>query len=226
MEMHVEEHLAAHHTAISDREETLRQSAIGRLIVAVAKHRFARAGYSGTSLDDIRRAANLSWEDFRVHFDSKEALLEAVLHQGWKTLGPRLADIAFGSQNGRLGMLALLALMVHMLLEDEDWMRLVLFEGRSPDPDGGEIRFSDGYEKYLHRCTELVVRGQKDGSFRAEYHPEVVCSMLVGAMEGILRDRLMAEQRSSLTPYSGTYLMSAFDALVSSFSQDARRTNC
>jgi len=207
--------LQAPRTIESDREDTLRLLAVRRRIVAVAKHKISRLGYNGISLDDVRHASDLSWEEFRVHFESKETLLEAVLQEGWKALAPRLADIAFSSTNGRVGMLALLALMVNVLQEDEDWIRLVLFEGRYPDPDSGEIRVSTGYDKFLYLCTELVVRGQKDGSFREEYHPEVVGSMLVGAIEGILRDRLRAEQKSSITPYSGTYLMSAFDCLAS-----------
>ena len=206
----------------SIQESTQRQLAIRRLIVAVAKHKFARVGYEGASLDDIRHAADVTWEDLLAHFESKATLLKAVLHEGWKNLGPRLADIAFSSENARLSMLALLGLMSNVLQQDEDWMRLMLFEGRSPDPESGEICVSDGYGKFLHLCTELVVRGQKEGTFRTEYHPEVVSSMLVGAIEGIMRDRLRAEQRSGFTPYSGTYLMAVFDALVSYLGPEAR----
>lgn len=199
----------------SDRADTLRLLAIRRRILSVAKHKFARVGYEGTSLADVQRAADLSPHDFQLHFEHKDALLDAVLDEGWKALAPRLAEIAFGSHKARVGMLALLALFANLLQEDEDWVRLVLFEGRHPDPESGEMRVSPGYRKFLHLCTELVQQGQKDGSFRPEYHPRVVASLLVGAIEGVMRDRLIAEQESGCTPYSGTYLMSAFDGLVS-----------
>ena len=199
----------------SPREDSVRRLAIRRRVLAVAKHKFARLGYAGVTSADLVRAADVSWEEFEVHFDDKDQVLEAVLDQGWKALAPRLAEIAFGTPSARAGMLALLALVAKILQEDEDWIRLMLFEGRRPDPDSGEMWVSNGYRKFQHICTELVMRGQKEGVFRPEYHPRVAASLLVGAIEGIMRDRLMAEQQDAITPYSGTYLMSAFDGLVS-----------
>lgn len=200
---------------LSDREDVVRTLAVRRLILTVAKHRFARRGYAGTSLDDVRHGANLSWDEFRTHFESKRGVLEAVLQDGWKNIGRPLAEIAFGSPSGRAGLSALLILMSNVLRDDEDWIRIFLFEGRTPDPESGEIQLSHGYQKFRHLCTELVLRGQKDGSLRKDYHPEVVTSILLGAIEGVLRDRLVAEQSSGITPYSGAHLTSAFEGLVS-----------
>jgi AcrR family transcriptional regulator len=202
-----------------DREQigrNIRDASIRRRILVVAKHRFARFGFEETSLDDIARSSDISETELRVHFDNKRSILAASLNEGWEPLNQRLADIVRNSIRARDAMLSMLAFTANLLEQDEDFVRLFLFEGRRPDAESSEISLSYGYRRFMQTCAEIVIRGQKDGSFRPGLHPQVIASMLIGAIEGMVRDRLVAEQTNSITPYNGTYLMSAFDALVSS----------
>ena len=199
----------------ADREDTLRLLAVRRRILAVAKHKIARFGFEAVSLQDIAHSADVPWAEFRLHFEDKSAVMNAILDLGWRDLIPRLVEAAFNSISARNGLLSVLALMTNVMQKDEDLVRLMLLEGRRPDPEGGGLGLTPGYQRFMQICTDLVLRGQKDGSVKPNLHPQVIASMVVGALEGMLRDRLLVEQDDVVTPYTGTYLMSAFDVLVS-----------
>jgi AcrR family transcriptional regulator len=196
-------------------EAIVRQLAIRRRILAVSKQRFSRFSYEGVSIVDIARSADVTLKELSVHFEDKRPILLAILEEGWDSINPRLMDIVQTSVSAREGMLSMLALMMNILQKDEDLARLLLCEGRRPDPESSENGFSKGYRRFMQLCTDLVALGQKDGSFRPTYHPQVVASMMIGAVEGLMRDRLAAEQENSITPYTGTYLLPVFDAMVS-----------
>lgn len=198
----------------ADREDTLRLLAIRRRILAVAKHKFARFGYDAISLQDVAHSADVPWAEFRAHFEDKAMLLTAILDQGWRELVPRLTDAAFNAISARNGILGVLAVMTNMMQKDEDLVRIMLWEGRRPDPDTGELSLTSGYRRFMQICTDLVLRGQKDGSMKPNLHPRVIASMIAGTLDGMLRDRLIGEQDDTVTAYSGSYLMSAYDALV------------
>lgn len=53
-----------------------------RRIMDVAEAQFAQQGYDGTTLRQIAAAANIQEPGLYNHFDSKQALYEAILHRG------------------------------------------------------------------------------------------------------------------------------------------------
>lgn len=216
--MLLQEREAARESYFADQGEdiTLRRYEVRRRILMVARHRFARFGYELVSLEDIASSADLDWDDLPLFFRSKRALLDAILDEGWEDLLSRTESIAATSLTAYSTMLGMLALMCGILQKDEDLFRLMLLEGRRPDPDGGHFAFSSGYQRFMQVCRDLVLRGQRDGSFRSSFHPHVATSMVIGAFEGMLRDRLVAGQERDTTPYTGSYMMTALDALMSS----------
>ena len=199
-----------------DRDITIRRYAVCRRILTVAKQRLARYGYEQLTLRQVAQDVDLEWGDFVIYFRDKNSLLTAILDDAWEDMLPRMKETASTSITAHSALLGLFALITNTLHKDEDLARLLLFEGRRPNPAAGELGLSNGYRRFVQLCRELVARGQRDGSFRPTYHAEVAASMLVGAMEGMLRDRLIAGQERTTTPYNGTYLMQAFDALVTS----------
>lgn len=197
------------------RGMSARQADIHRDILSIAKHQFARFGYERTSLTDIARAIDLSPAELQLHFDDKLGLLTAVFDEGWTSINARLQDIVIASVNARQATLSVLAVMMNILERDEDFARLLLFESRRPNPETGGIMTSRGHRWFMRLCAELVVRGQKDGSFNKAYNPRIIVSILTGAMENLMRDRLLADNEGGTTPFTGAQLISAFDALVS-----------
>lgn len=196
------------------------QDSSRRRMLAVAKHKFARFGYAGVSLDDVAQGADLSLDQLQLHFFDKRALLMALLEESWESIDYRLEDIVLNALTSRDALFSLLALMMNVVQNDEDTARLLLSEGRHPDPESGEFGFSEGYRRFRHACMALVEHGQRQGRIRRDLHPQVITSMLIGAIEGLMRDRLAMGRESGVTPYNGACLMSSFDALIASLRPD------
>lgn len=184
-----------------------------RHLLAVGKHLFARFGYDATSLADIANQADAAATEL-LAVDNKLQLLTEILDAGWAEINTHLTDIGIESMSARRALLAILSVFSHTVDRDEDFARLLLFEGCHPHPDTGEIVVPDGYRRFIAFCTALAVRGQEDCSFSDALHPQVVTSVLVGAAEGLMRDRLIAQQDNGFNPYSESQLVSAFDTLT------------
>lgn len=185
-----------------------------RRLLMVAKHLFARFGYDNTGLADIANHADASANEL-LSVDSKLELLTEILNAGWAEINAHLTDIGIESMSARRAIMAILAVFSHTVDRDEDFARLLLFDGCHPHPDTGEIVIPEGYRRFVGFCAALAGRGQDDGSFNDTLHPRVITSVLVGAAEGLMRDRLIAQQDDGFNPYSESQLLSAFDALVS-----------
>lgn len=196
-------------------EEEHDRLVVRRTILSVAKRRFARFSYDGTSLSGIARGAGINTGELTRHFDSKLAVLLAVLDEGWASINPRLTDIVVTSVNAREAMLSMLSVMMRVLEKEEDLARLFLFEACRPNPETGEIVLSRGYRRFVELVTEVALRGQRDGSFKVGYQPKTIASVMIGAVENLMRDRLVAYQDRDLAPYSGNSVYSAFEAMIS-----------
>jgi AcrR family transcriptional regulator len=196
-------------------DEDKDRAVVRRTILAVAKRRFARFSYDGTSLSAIARGAGLNTGELLHHFDNRLAILLAVLDEGWASINPRLTDIVVTSVNAREAMLSMLGVMMRVLEREEDLARLLLFEARRSHPETGVILMSRGYRRFVELVTEVALRGQRDGSFKATHQPKVLASLMVGAVENLMRDRLVERQDRDAPPYSGVGVFSAFEAMIS-----------
>lgn len=187
-----------------------------RRIMQVAKRQFA-SGYDSVFLSDIAHEIGIQDAEFAAHFRTKLDLLVALFDEGWAQINPRLAQIAATSGDAREAMLSILTTTVHMLDKDRELARLLMFEGRRMDPETGRIRVSAGYRRFMALCAELAVRGQVDGSFKTALHPRVIASALAHSMEGMVRDRMLAEEDGDRSTFSTNQLIATFDTLVSQF---------
>ena len=196
-------------------EEEHDRLVVRRTILSVAKRRFARFSYDGTSLSAIARGSGINTGELLRHFENKLAILLAVLDEGWASINPRITDIVVTSVNAREAMLSMLSVMMRVLEKEEDLARLLLFEARRPNPETGEIVLSRGHRRFVELVTEVALRGQRDGSFKVSYQPKTIASVMIGAVENLMRDRLVAHQDRDLAPYSGNSVYSAFEAMIS-----------
>jgi AcrR family transcriptional regulator len=196
-------------------DEDSDRAVVRRTIMAVAKRRFARFSYDGTSLSAIARASGLNTGELLRHYDSKLSILLAVLDEGWASINPRLTDIVVTSVNAREAMLSMLSVMMRVLEREEDLARLLLFEARHSHPATGVILLSRGHRRFVELVTEVALRGQRDGSFKAGHPPKVLASLMVGAVENLMRDQLVARQDQEKDSYSSAGVFKAFEAMIS-----------
>ncbi|HEY1773190.1 MAG TPA: TetR/AcrR family transcriptional regulator [Gammaproteobacteria bacterium] len=188
---------------------------VRRTILSVAKRRFARFSYEGTSLSAIARGSGINAAELMRHFPDKTAILLAVLDGGWASINPRLTDIVVTSVNAREAMLSMLGVMMRVLEREEDLARLLLFEARHSHPETGVILLSRGHRRFVELVTEVALRGQRDGSFKASHPPKVLASLMVGAVENLMRDQLVARHDSEKDSYSSAGVFKAFEAMIS-----------
>jgi AcrR family transcriptional regulator len=188
-------------------------SAVRRRIMKAAKQQFA-SGYDSVFLSDIAREARVNDAELATHFRTKLDLLLALFDEGWAHINPRLTEIAATSATAREAMVAMLTTTIHILQKDQALARLLMFEGHRIDPETGRIRVSAGYRRFMALCTDLAIRGQRDGSFKTSLNPQVIASALVHAIEGLMRDRMLAEMDGDHATFATHQLIATFDILV------------
>src|SRR5207302_750228 len=95
-------------------------------ILAAATRAFARAGFAGTSLDDIAAEAGVSRVILYRHFDSKTDLYRAALDGVLARLAARVGEDQYGAES--------VADLIAAAAEDPDGFRLV-FRHAAREPE-------------------------------------------------------------------------------------------
>src|SRR6266849_2463838 len=65
---------------------------------------------------------------------------------------------------------------------------------------------------------ELIVRGQKDGSFSRGFSAAAIASAVRGTVEGMIRDRLQAERSRKVRPFSEREIGRVLSAMLAGLS--------
>ena len=71
----------------------------------------------------------------------------------------------------------------------------------------------------------LIQRGKKDGTFRVDLNGEAMASAILGATEGMIRDRLMAQRAGKEDPFTFAEIRAVFLALLAGLRQTGTDTS-
>jgi AcrR family transcriptional regulator len=158
-------------------------------ILRVAKELFANRGYEHTSTSAIARTAGTSESQLMKHFGSKSGLLEAIFTEGWSaiTAEARMASEALDNPVSKLEAIA--AAVVGHLERDPEMKVLYLLEGRRIRREGQMVALTDGFMVFVRLLDSIL----DDCQSRGFLNPDVR-SALMGLLEGMLRDRFLAER--------------------------------
>jgi len=189
-------------------------------LLGAAKRLMAEAGYERISTAAIAREAGSSESQLVRYFASKSGLLEAIFDQSWASLNTRIAPLVAVAPTVREAMITILAAMIGAFERDPDLARLLLFEGRRVRGDSAEILLTQGFRDFATLLLRLIQRGQRDGSFSRALKPQAMTSALLGAAEGMMRDRLVAAQQNQPSPFREAHIRAVFSALVSGLGPD------
>ncbi|MGC2697049.1 MAG: TetR/AcrR family transcriptional regulator, partial [Candidatus Angelobacter sp.] len=174
-------------------------SAADRILHA-AKVLFAQGGFENTSTISIARLAQTSESQIIKHFGNKEGLLEAIFEQGWKHIGEAFGALEYlPSPSSKLQ--ALVGLILAKLEEDEQLKILFLLEGRRIRKEGHMVLMTRGFQSLVQTADRLLKEMRDLGQLRSDLHIEGIRSALIGMLEGLLRDRLLAHR----IPYSANF---------------------
>ena len=79
---------------------------------------------------------------------------------------------------------------------------------------GNDVILSEGFIRFTELLNQLIQRGQKDGSFRADLDAAALCSAMLGCAEGMIRDALIAERLHKPKPFDNDTVQRVFGAMV------------
>ena len=187
------------------------QTSRGRLLTA-GKELFSRLGYESTSTATIAREAGTSESQLVRYFGGKSGLLDAIFNESWRGLNDVISQTIAESQHGREAILGVFSLMIQAFAQDPEIASIFMFEGRRVR--GNEVALSKGFQQFLDLVCRLIQRGQSDGSFRADVNDAVLASAMMGAAEGMMRDRLIARRVGKEEPFDSESLKKVFEAMV------------
>ena len=163
-------------------------------ILQGAKKLFASRGYEHTSTSAIARQAGTSESQLMKHFGSKAGLLEAIFNEGW---GEITEEARLASQNVTAPgekLLAIAGSVLRRLELDPELKLLLLLEGRRIRREGPVVALTDGFLAFVGLIDSVLVEMRAMHLLRPELNPQAVRSALMGMLEGIMRDRYLAEQ--------------------------------
>src|SRR5205085_5177002 len=152
-------------------------------ILSAAVRVFADQGYEASRVGDIAKEAGVAYGLVYHYFGSKDAVLEAVFHEQW---GRLLAAVALAEETGETAA-EQLQLVVKIVLrawrDDPDLVRLLVREITRNPHIQDEL---DEIGQAFASLQRIVVRGQEEGTFRAEVDAKLAAWMLYGALEEVL----------------------------------------
>jgi AcrR family transcriptional regulator len=155
-----------------------------------AKTLFAERGYEPTSTAAICRLAGTSESQLIKHFGSKQGVLEAVFEYAWEQLIPsiRLATESISAPRQKFQMT--LEMTLNFLNKDEQLLKLFLLEGRRIRDNGRQVVLVPGFLEFVKIVDQILQELADRGELAV--HPQALRSALMGAIEGMLRDKLLA----------------------------------
>ena len=184
-------------------------------MLSAALRLFARQGFAHTSTAHVAREAGTSESQLIKHFGSKEGLLEAVFEASWRRLNGEVATLVTAADSPAAGVRMLMRFALTRLDQDPDLKRLMLFEGRRVRAHGRAI--TAGFRQFTDRLDSLLRQARKHGQFRTQLPIAAVRSAMIGAFEGLLRDRMFAVDGGYPASYSARDIERAMAVVIDAF---------
>ena len=180
-----------------------------------AKALFAERGYEATSTAQICRLAGTSQSQLIKHFTNKQGVLEALFEYAWEHINPaiRLAAESLPSPKEKLKILV--DMVLNFLEKDRALRTLFLLEGRRLRGDGHMTVLVPGFLEFI-KILDGILKGMAEcGELQRHVNPRALRSALMGAIEGMLRDQLIARTARLPADYSETDVRVIFSTFLS-----------
>lgn len=200
-------------TLDSDQTVTSKQR-----LMRTAKSLFAHNGYEATSTASIARGAMTSESQLVRYFGGKAGLLEAIFNRSWQALNPLIHEKVVGATSARQALLTVLEILMNQFENDQELAVIFLFEGRRIRGAEHEVFISKGFVKFNQLIRTLVQRGKAEGRIRPDLKDGALAAALIGAAEGMVRERLIAQRLGDEPPFEISDLAAVVDALLGGLS--------
>jgi AcrR family transcriptional regulator len=171
-------------------------------LLDAAKALFAERGYEATSTSVICRLAGTSESQLVKHFGSKQGILEAIFEHTWEQINPALRLATESVPSAREKFKLIVEMVLNFLAKDEQIRTLFLLEGRRIRDDGKLIVLVPGFLEFVKTVDEILHQLQEQADLDPALHPQAVRAGLMGAIEGMLRDKILSVTSGYPAAYS------------------------
>ena len=183
-------------------------------LLGAAKELFARNGYEQTSTAAIARRAGTSESQLVRHFGGKRGLLNAVFDRAWEALNAQIDKRLRRVADPLDSIAAVLTVISEAFHRDEALAYLLLFEGRRVREGGLKLDPSEGFKHFVRVLHGLLRNAQQHKLISQRVSTAALASALMGAAEGMIRDRMMAKLSGQPQPFSRNQVMTVFDRIL------------
>src|SRR5258708_5436967 len=182
-----------------------------------AKALFAERGYEGSSTVEICHRAGSSESQLVKHFANKQGVLEAIFQDGWEQLNGaiRLAVERIPSPADKLKIIV--DIVITYLQRDHDQRMLFLLEGRRKRGDGHMVVLVPAFLDFVRIVDGIIAQMNDRGELAADIHPEAMRSALIGVLEGLMRDQMLARASRFPATYTEADYRTVFATFLSAF---------
>jgi AcrR family transcriptional regulator len=153
-------------------------------LLGAARDVMARKGIGSTSIQEITDAADVGFGSFYNHFDSKEAIVEAVLEEAIESFGDAADHLAEGLEDPAEAISSSIRHAVNRAAADEAWGWFVV---RTALARAGSLRRGLG-----RRLARDIQAGIDAGRFKVA-DPQAAVAAAGGATLAIIAARLHGE---------------------------------
>lgn len=186
-------------------------------ILKAAKTLFAGRGYEQATTSAIARLAGTSETQVLKHFGSKQGLLDAIFTTGWKEILGDAEQTVANLQAPLEKLPAVVKIVLRGFEADPELKLLILLEGRRIRKSGPALALSEGFLAFVRLTDEILNEMRDKGILRPDVHPQAVRSALMGMLEGLLRDSLLAQKAGYPANYSVRDLPWMFEVVLNCF---------
>jgi len=155
-----------------------------------AKVLFAERGYELSSTATICRLAGTSESQLIKHFGSKQGVLEAGFQYAWEQINPAVRLATESISSARQKFQVLIDMVLTFLSKDEQLRKLFLLEGRRIRNDGKQVVLVPGFLEFVKIVDGILQELADQGELAVP--PQGLRSAMMGAIEGMLRDKILA----------------------------------
>ena len=155
------------------------------------------------------------------HFGSKAGLLEAIFIQGWTRITEEARGQIQNVSSPREKLQLITACVLRNLERDPELKLLMLLEGRRIRKEGQMVALTDGFLGFVRLVDSVIVEMSAAHLLRPDVRPQAVRSALMGMLEGMLRDRFLAERLGFPADFQMDQLQLMFGLMLGAFTAPA-----
>jgi AcrR family transcriptional regulator len=201
-------------TTVRSVEEPRQELSSHDRLLEAARDLFSSDGYENTTTSAIARQAGTSESQLIKHFGNKEGLLEAIFGGVWARLGPALEQAAAQAGSPTAQLLALSELMIRATERDEKLATLLFLEGRRIRRHGRVVILTGGFLQLVELIDRVLLAMREAGELKPGLHLQAVRSALIGSLEGMLRDQLLAKRVGYPATFTAAELRTSYQAVL------------